>query len=37
MEVVEVLGREIGLEKDSHEEVLGHLFTLGVGLLEVID
>lgn len=37
MEVIEVLGREVGLEENSHEEILGHLLTLRVGLLEVID
>ena len=37
MEVIEVLGREVGFDEDSHEEVLGHFLTFGVGLLEVID
>ena len=37
MKVIKILGREVGLEEDSHEEILGHFLTFGVGLLEVID
>lgn len=36
VQMMECLRREIGFEKDSHKEVLFHLFLFNVGLLEVV-
>ena len=36
MQMMKCLTREIDLKEQSHEEALFHLFSLGIGLLQIV-